>query len=113
MNYEEKIKKENSEKYIMIDKATETIIDKGNTSHEVAKNADLSQYEDVVYLHNFEHRNPGNTVTQPLSEKLEERVKNWADSYDSKRDYTQGKILGAMHAVATLKKIEKEEGIRK
>lgn len=45
---------------------------------------------------------------EEIIEELEKRVKNWAESYDTKSSYTQGKVVGAIHAVTILKDMLKE-----
>jgi len=66
--------------------------------------------EITAYLKNLEHKEPekDNTMTD-LADKLEQRVKNWADTYDDTSSYTLGKKVGAMHAVHLLRKIQEEE----
>lgn len=46
---------------------------------------------------------------EDLADKLEKRVRNWADSYEGGTNYTMGKKVGAMHAVRLLRQIQQEE----
>ena len=43
-----------------------------------------------------------------LEQELKERLTTWADSYKKQNTYTQGKIIGAMHALKTLKQIQNQ-----
>lgn len=46
---------------------------------------------------------------EDLADQLEQRVKNWADSYDTHSQYIMGKKVGAMHAVHILRQILDED----
>lgn len=49
----------------------------------------------------------GSTVVpKTAADILEQKVKEWAESYDSESNYTMGKKVGAMHSVNILRDLE-------